>query len=312
MLLSRFYFETAVDNAYNKDEVIATMNLLEEKGESAVFDVIPGPDQLPPDADISLPVLGRIQARGEMRIGFSPALMPFSYVNDEAQLVGLDIEMMHRLAKDLGVKPVFLPAQLKMVPEMLATGTIDIAVGSIPVTMTGLQAMRFSSPYMDITIGLLVRDYKRNLFSDIQQIRETPGLTIAVGENKILDYFFNRMVQGFPEANIVRIDSVETFLHDDTDFYDALLVGAEQGSALTLFNPSYSVVVPRPDTISVPLAYGVAQDQRDFADFLSSWIELKKKENIFERYYNHWILGETQESEQEPRWSVVHNLLGWQ
>ncbi|NOQ89901.1 MAG: hypothetical protein GQ549_03035 [Gammaproteobacteria bacterium] len=55
----------------------------------------------------------------------------------------------------------------------------------------------------------------------------------------------------------------------------------------------------------------MAKESRQFADFLSGWMDVKKKEGGFQRYYDHWILGKSLAEEQPPRWSVIRNVLGW-
>ncbi len=306
LLIARFYFEHYVNNAYDKDEMISNMQLMAPKPESIVYDVVP---DLPPDPDPQAPRMQRIQERGEIRIGYIP-LLPFAYVNDQAQLVGLDIEMMVELAKNLGVKPVFIPATWDNYAELLSEGTIDLLGSALPLTASTLQKVRFADPHMDVNAAFLVRDYDRNRFADLETMRAIQGLTIAVPAHKEFQYFFDKMVQEFPEANIVRVESVEEFFSDDSHFYDGMLMAAERAAALTLLNPSYSVMVPRPGTIAIPMAYAVAKGEQELADFLSRWIEIKKKEKTFQRYYDHWILGKNP-SRKEPRWSVIRNVLGW-
>ena len=79
---------------------------------------------------------------------------------------------------------------------------------------------------------------------------------------------------------------------------------------MTLLNPGYQVVVPIPDIAKVPLAYPVAGRDREFAEFLSQWIRLKKDLGEFKMIYDHWILGVGAE-EKKPRWSVIRNVLKW-
>jgi len=55
----------------------------------------------------------------------------------------------------------------------------------------------------------------------------------------------------------------------------------------------------------------ITKGSRQFADFLSGWMEVKKKEGDFQRYYDHWILGKSSAEDQQPRWSVIRNVLGW-
>jgi hypothetical protein len=49
---------------------------------------------------------------------------------------------------------------------------------------------------------------------------------------------------------------------------------------------------------------------REMAEFISTWIELKKKDGTIDMLYKHWILG-TSEASRKPRWSVIRNVLHW-
>ena len=91
---------------------------------------------------------------------------------------------------------------------------------------------------------------------------------------------------------------------------DALLLDAEGGAALTLLYPQFAVVVPVPDVVKIPMAYAVAGRDREFADFLSQWIILKKSSLDFPMLYEHWILGRDAEP-KHPRWSVLRDVLKW-
>ena len=63
---------------------------------------------------------------------------------------------------------------------------------------------------------------------------------------------------------------------------DAVVLTAERGSAWTLMYPQFSVVVPTPGTIKVPLAYPIARHDAAFAAFINAWIELKKKDGTID------------------------------
>jgi len=309
MFLARVYFAVAVDNAYEKDEVIANMHLIEERAESVVFDVVP--NVLTKDRNLELPLLQRIQERGELRIAYLADRLPFVYINDQAQLVGLEAELAYELAKDLAVKAIFIPAERETYEQMLADNWVDLVIGAIPITAQHLRTINFTPPYMDVTAAFAVPDYKRHLFADLKTIRETPGLTLAVIKSHVTQEFFNLLVHEFPKANVVEVESDSEFFEDTEGFFDGMLTSAEGGSALTLLNPSFSVVVPRPLTITVPVAFPIAKGGDSLSDYIGSWIDIKKKDNSFQRYYDHWILGITPEDEKPPRWSVIRNVLGW-
>ena len=72
---------------------------------------------------------------------------------------------------------------------------------------------------------------------------------------------------------------------------DALLLSAERGSFWTLLHPAYSVVVPQPNPVEVPVAYPVARGDQELARFMTRWIELKKGDGTLAALYDYWIMG---------------------
>ncbi len=58
------------------------------------------------------------------------------------------------------------------------------------------------------------------------------------------------------------------------------------------------------------MGFAVARDNRELADFLSAWIDLKQADKTIESLFNHWIQGKDAE-EKQPRWSVISNVLHW-
>ena len=56
--------------------------------------------------------------------------------------------------------------------------------------------------------------------------------------------------------------------------------------------PAYSVVVPEPGLVKVPLAYPIARHDQAFAAFVNTWIDLKKKDGTLDALYRYWILGQ--------------------
>ena len=69
-------------------------------------------------------------------------------------------------------------------------------------------------------------------------------------------------------------------------------------------------MVPKPDVSKIPMAYPVAGRDREFAGFLSHWIQLKHNGREYAMLYNHWILGLDAEP-KHPRWSIIRDVLGW-
>ena len=96
----------------------------------------------------------------------------------------------------------------------------------------------------------------------------------------------------------------------DESGFDAVVVPAERGSVLTLLHPQWSVVVPQPGVIKVPVAFPLAQGDLGWATFVNTWIEMKRRDGTLDTLYRHWILGEAA-TRTAPRWSVIRNVLHW-
>ena len=134
----------------------------------------------------------------------------------------------------------------------------------------------------------------------MRQITLPSGLTASI-EEKLKAYV--------PEAEVVKLESMREYFKNSNKL-DALLLTAQRGSAWSLIYPDYSVAVPKPDIINVPLAYAMAPGDQDMANFISTWIELKKEDGTIDKLYNYWILGES-EATRKPRWSIIRNVLHW-
>ena len=88
------------------------------------------------------------------------------------------------------------------------------------------------------------------------------------------------------------------------------MYSAEAGSAWTLIYPQYGVVIPSGISVKGASALALPQDAPLFLNYINTWLELSEKSGALSRLYDYWILGEEQQA-QEPRWSVLRNVLGW-
>ena len=257
----------------------------------------------------TVPILKAIKQRGVLRVGVFTDRLPFVFLNREQKLSGLDVEMAHHLARDLGVKVEFVEIETSAaLPQLLAAGRVDLAMTGVPVTPERAAEMLFSEPYLDETLAFVVKDHLRDRFSSWANIRELGSFSVAMPN---LPYYVEQIKRRAPTLTLDLADTlsvIENGLKQAS--LDAAVLPAERGSVLTLLYPKYTVVVPEPDTVKIPLAYPVARRDQEWAQFVNSWIELKRRDGTIDALYGHWILGKYA-VKREPRWSVIRNLLHW-
>lgn len=253
-------------------------------------------------------LLQTVRDRGRLRVGFIPQQRPYSHVNARGQLVGFDVEMAHDLGRVLGVPVDFVQVPRENLAEVLNGDRVDLVMSGYVVTAQRSSQMVFSETYLDETLAFIVPDYRRADFSDAGWVREQRGLRLAVPG---LPFFHVVVRREFPNATIVPMplgaaaDPLASGLE-----VDAIVYTAERGSFLTLLHPAFSVVVPHPLDIRVTLAYPVARHDVEAARFISSWIEIKRKDGTIKALFDHWILG-SDTKVKKRRWSVLGDVLGW-
>lgn len=290
--------------AAEQQEILRGMNLMTSQVQQIVI-AESSANPVPLKADQSR--LDRIKERGIIRVGFRPEAFPFSFFNRQGELVGLDIDMAHSLAVDLGVEIEFVPITLSGLPEQLSEDHIDISFSGVPSTTRWALSVLLSDSYIDMTIALVVPDHLKDQFSNFEAIRKRGafGLGIPAGS-----FFAREIHDTVPLARVVQLESISQFFEDPPEPMDALLTSAEGGSAWTLIYPDYTVVNPAPRQIKIPISYPYGGPDPRFEEFLEHWIQLKRKDGTVEDLYHYWALGRGAKV-REPRWSVIRDTLQW-
>jgi ABC-type amino acid transport substrate-binding protein len=238
-------------------------------------------------------------------VGYYADALPFSFTNQKGDLVGFDIEMAHILAQEMNVQLELVNIDRSRVAELLNNGTVDVAMSGIAVTTERTIEMGLTIPYMDQTLALVVKDYRLNEFNSREKVKAHTTLKLATVN---APYYIQKVKNYVPQADLEILDSpLEFFARDDLD---AFVYSAEAGAAWSLLYPEYTVAIPYPDVLELPVAYAIAKGETELKDYVDTWIDLKKKDRTISMLYDQWILGKNISS-KEPRWSIIKNVLHW-
>ena len=295
-----------VDTRYTKAEVLRSMHLSRSMPPTAVYSY-----RAPVDAYSrpELSALERVRGRHALRVGYSPGRLPFTFFNAEGALVGFDVEMASQMATDLGLRLEFVPVSEGNLDEFLESGEVDL-VPSIRYSSHWLGRVRFSVPYLDSTVGMLVLDSRRNEFATPEAINLHESLVIGIPASTELWEEHVRELLGATPYRLVELDGWPHFFDSVHGDIDAVVGMAEIATAWSLIYPEYSVVIPRGTVIQRPLAYAMAPGASDLATVVDEWVLLQKSRGNVERAYEYWVLGHGAEL-TSPRWSIARDVLGW-
>ena len=118
---------------------------------------------------------GKIQGR-EIRLGIDRDNAPFSYLDEEKNPAGFDVELIEAIAKREGFTVKFVPMNPSALQSSVVTGTIVGAMGGIEIREE--KQLSFSEAYGSSTLGLL---YEKQS-SASEQMPSLQGKSILVKE----------------------------------------------------------------------------------------------------------------------------------
>jgi len=303
VLALRAYFAVFVPETPPREEVLAGIELMQERVSAQISETVPAASV----TQLAGTRVDHILRTGVLQVGYRPRNLPCSFLTPDGKLVGFDVEMAHVLAEDLGVELEFVPFEFDGLKRMLASGQIDVAMSCIASLPDRYALASFSRPYLDLTLAFIVRDHERELFSQLDALRAEKDLTIALVSSH---YFAPKIRRLLPNAEIVQLESAEDFFDGNGRGADALLLSAEEGSAYSYRYPRYAVAKLERGSIRLPAGYAIPKGDIEMLEFISNWVDLKRKEGVIDELYAYWMLGGVAET-KDPRWSIVRDVLKW-
>ena len=103
-------------------------------------------------------LLAQIQERGTIIIAMEGTWSPWTYHDEEDNLVGFDVEVGAAIAEKLGVEPVYEEGVWDGLLEGIEGGRYDIMVNGVGVTDERKESYSFSDPYCYDRTAVIVRE----------------------------------------------------------------------------------------------------------------------------------------------------------
>jgi hypothetical protein len=158
---------------------------------------------------------------------------------------------------------------------------------------------------MQESLAFVVPDHLRENYDTWTKVRARGPVRIGFPD---VPYFRRQLERRLPNATLV---PVPTMVFSDKGWgFEAMVLSAERGAFLSLLHPQFSVVVPTPGVITVPVACAVPQHDDAWQSFVDTWLELHQRDGAITTLIDTWVFGKTL-APPTRRWSVVRNVLHW-
>ena len=287
---------------YDLDERLLSLSVSAPHKQVVVFE---SRDEVPSRAPLSGSTLDRVKVEKVLRVGYHPQHLPYSYFNRDGDLVGLDVELVHRLAIRLQVHVEFVPYTYDTLVEQLDSGEIDLALGGLMLKPERLLRIAFTQPYQTATIAVVLPDHRRAELTKWDDPQMPSDVRLAVVNDDLAIAARRQM----PNTEIVVIDSYSSFFDGSHEDLAGLIIAAEEGAAWNVLYPEYTVVVPKP-MVQWPVGMAVRSADVKWLHFLDRWLDFERLGGSLDRLRTHWIEGGGTEK-REPRWCIVRDVLHW-
>ena len=221
--------------------------------------------------------LETIKKNGELRVGTTGDFDPMS-IKDPAtnEYKGFDIDVMKELAKDLGVKVKFVPAEWKTIVAGITANRYDIST-SVTKTPKRAEVVGFTETYFKYgTVPLVL---KKNLkkfptWDSLNNKKVTIATTLGTSQEEKAKEFF-------PKS---KLKSIEAPARD----FQEVLAGRADGN-ITSSLEANKLVIKYPQLAIVPdggknpafLAMLVPKGDKVWNDYVSKWIKRKQVSGFF-------------------------------
>lgn len=278
----------ALKGGYSKDQVVLQRPALERL---PPLRSVP----LPAPAPVSLPAL---RARGVLRLGVRREAMPWAYRNAAGDWVGFDLDLLRRLARDLGVQRIDLvEGSLPQLETWLDQERLDLVVGGVAGTPGRAARFHASEPYLRAHLALVVRDEAvarlqglaggRPLGRPLRLALSDPALQTPL----LREQLAGLLGAGHTSVELLQIGSRQEFFGPaGRQRFDGLLTTAEGGAAWAVVHPTTTLLAPFADALPVRLVLLIGGDDQDLADWVNGWLATQEAQGGLRRLYDHWIL----------------------
>ena len=190
-------------------------------------------------------LLAQIQERGEIVIAMEGTWAPWTYHDENDELVGFDVEVGQQIAQALGVEATFVEGEWDGLLAGLDAGRYDIMINGVDVTEERAEAYDFSEPYAYNRTAVIVSGDN----TDIAAMEDLDGKRTA---NTISSTYaevaegYGAEVTGVDDLNqtfeLLLSGRIDATLNAEVTFYDYMEAHPEANLKIACLDPEATQV----------------------------------------------------------------------
>ena len=224
----------------------------------------------------------RIQKRGSMMVGMA-TFVPWAMRNEQGQLVGFEVDVATKLAKDLDVKLELVPTAWDGIIPALIAGKFDVIIGGMTITTKRNLTVNFSAPYDYAGTSLAVAKAKEAGFR-VESLN-SPQVTIACRRGATS---CTNAAEYFPKATLRQFDDDAAIVQEALNGNATAFAASEPlPSRIAAENPGklFTPLTQDTELNRLPAGMAVRKGDLDTLNVLNNWIQANTKFLQARRHY---------------------------
>lgn len=193
-------------------------------------------------------LLAQIRERGEIVVAMEGTWAPWTYHDEEDNLVGYDVEVAERIAERLGVEVVFVEGEWDGLLAGLDSGRYDMMVNGVDITEERLEKYDFTNPYAYNRTAVIVSGE----YEEISSLEDLEGKATA---NTISSTYaelaeqYGASVTGVDDLNqtfeLLLSGRIDATLNAEVTYYDYMKAHPDASLKIaTLSDEASQVAIP--------------------------------------------------------------------
>ncbi len=228
--------------------------------------------------------LDLIVKRGKMKVGMS-TFVPWAMQTKSGELIGFEIDVAKRLAKDMGVQVEFVPTKWSGIIPSLLTGNYDIIIGGMGITPERALKVNFSIPY-DYSGMAIVANKSKTKAKSLEELNTPDTIIVA----RLGTTAAETAKKFFPKAKLKLFDdepqAIQELLNAKAT---AFISSAPLPAFLVLENPTKLYQPVKGTFTKEPIGFAVRKGDQEFLNYLNSWITVVSAEGWLEERKRYWF-----------------------
>ena len=301
-LSGRSYLSHSLKSSYQNDKILMRLSPLEENlglivGSCSSWHSMPT-------------TLKDIKSRGYLRVGVQQEVAPWAFRNESGSLVGFDIDLLNRLAVDLGVRLEICLSTLDQIEPLLKSGRLDIVAGGIIDDGLRFNELLTTDGYQKVHFALVAADEKVPLFQDFPGNLVDRPLRLVVTDRELIDRNLrDRMAELLSKndrAIPITIEAIPSrdYFYENRYLYDGLILSAESGASWSVLYPDTTMLPVFGDSLKARLVLLLGGRNLAFLSFVDKWINKQDSLGWLDKLFRYWVLVDQVERQQVERQQV--------